>query len=950
MDDGVDSRYLVHVSFKYIREPIPWPGGRTLNDTDKGSTPRHCPRSPVSHRASFAYASLQEIPQTKRRLADLLGQQAEAKETSMRFRSESTVVKRAQRGIPQACEALVLKYQRSAFAIARSAGISESVVDDVVQQAFLQAFRRISDLRNPGAFGPWFTRIVKNAARSFIQRSRTAGYRTTDKLDSFQAAPGRDPESTELKQRMWDEVMALPEGVRDAILLYYYEGESTKTVARILSISNGAVKSRLHKGREILREKLWREMEESLRDMLPSVREWKRKGRALSLLVLSSCPFRGQASVAGVLTLGVAMKTAICACLSAIVLLAGLLLGLNSEDGENPPREDRAREVASRAAAEPPQSELVDNPAQAEVVRPAPVPRSAVSGTVRDQADNPVPSARVVLVVCPEEGGYFEPLGEETFTLERCFVTLTDDRGRFEFDGIDLTGFVTLNANKEGYADSREQVDLETLGVKKEVQLTLAAGKRLRGLLAAVNGDPVTDACVCVVFCWNSDDFIGSGGVGLTDGRGWFEVGVGESVEHCTLSVNSESLGQNWFFEIPVDEGDVRLTFKEAASLWGHISWNDGSPGEGLYVCLSTSMPEPDVLARRSGDRPLYGAETRVNADGDYEITGLCPGFEYGITVCDSGDSRDPLTPRNEVNFALEPGEAKEWNREIYLPMFVSGRVLTQLRQDPIPYAEIHMRKNGERAAYGYSTRTNKEGSYMLKIDRGPGAYQIFAKPKFYPTHLEDSLVRAYAQHVTFEAGREAALDLQVAEPTVLPIRVIDPRGKPLVSINAKFEFSIDGKRYSAHDSFRLEDEGRLSVPFYFPFDGLTVTVSRWPRGPDSEPQRYDGKRMSYVPETTIVLPVSPNFDLSGIVLEESGEPHAGVSVRIRVRFEDETRETTIATGTDAEGRFSIEDRLRAAPLTLTIKAGEVEEEWTSGRLFPSPGEELFVGEIVLAD
>ena len=67
------------------------------------------------------------------------------------------------------------------------------------------------------------------------------------------------------------------------LYLYYYEGESVKSVARALGVSRTGVKNRLRRGRDLLREKLWREFGDCLRDMLPSTRDWQRGARRLTL-------------------------------------------------------------------------------------------------------------------------------------------------------------------------------------------------------------------------------------------------------------------------------------------------------------------------------------------------------------------------------------------------------------------------------------------------------------------------------------------------------------------------------------------------------------------------------------------------------------------------------------------------------------------------------------------
>lgn len=71
---------------------------------------------------------------------------------------------------------------------------------------------------------------------------------------------------------LWSKVHELPEPIHETVNVYYHEGESVREVARALGVSRPTVKSRLHRGRNLLRDELWREPGQSLRDMLPSTR------------------------------------------------------------------------------------------------------------------------------------------------------------------------------------------------------------------------------------------------------------------------------------------------------------------------------------------------------------------------------------------------------------------------------------------------------------------------------------------------------------------------------------------------------------------------------------------------------------------------------------------------------------------------------------------------------
>ena len=200
--------------------------------------------------------------------------------------SDGELVRRVLRDRDGAFEKLVFRYQKKAWAIARAVGLRGDLVDDAVQESFLRAIEKLPKLRDPSRFGPWFLAIVRNTSRRLLSRESTratAELRPNDGLRSD--SPDRDLASREMNQKLWEQVERLSPAAREVVWLYYQDGQRIGEIARALGISRGAVKTRLSQARSVLREGLWRELGGTLRDMLPSTREWNRKGRALTLLV-----------------------------------------------------------------------------------------------------------------------------------------------------------------------------------------------------------------------------------------------------------------------------------------------------------------------------------------------------------------------------------------------------------------------------------------------------------------------------------------------------------------------------------------------------------------------------------------------------------------------------------------------------------------------------------------
>jgi RNA polymerase sigma-70 factor (ECF subfamily) len=126
--------------------------------------------------------------------------------------------------------------------------VGEDDADDVVQETYLRARDRVSQLRNPNAFEAWLVRIALNEARS-VARRRARHQRPLGEMDPPSHAHDRDVALVEL-------VDALPLRERMAVVLYYGYGYGLVEVAGLLGISHINARTVLFRARRRLR-KAW---------------------------------------------------------------------------------------------------------------------------------------------------------------------------------------------------------------------------------------------------------------------------------------------------------------------------------------------------------------------------------------------------------------------------------------------------------------------------------------------------------------------------------------------------------------------------------------------------------------------------------------------------------------------------------------------------------------------
>ncbi|HEU4387618.1 MAG TPA: sigma-70 family RNA polymerase sigma factor [Blastocatellia bacterium] len=183
----------------------------------------------------------------------------------------AVLVTRARDGDADAFGAIVRRFQDMAVGYAYSLLQNLQLAEDAAQEAFLEAYLCIPNLREPAAFPGWFRRIV------FKQCDRlTRGKKEVVELDTMNEQSSRAPsqvaamETTELKDQVWAAIDSLPEHERGAVVLFYIGGHSQQEVSEFLDVPVGTIKKRLFSARSRLREMLIDIVADTLRERRPS--------------------------------------------------------------------------------------------------------------------------------------------------------------------------------------------------------------------------------------------------------------------------------------------------------------------------------------------------------------------------------------------------------------------------------------------------------------------------------------------------------------------------------------------------------------------------------------------------------------------------------------------------------------------------------------------------------
>jgi RNA polymerase sigma-70 factor (ECF subfamily) len=175
--------------------------------------------------------------------------------------TDQQLVVRVQEGDKRAFDLLVLKYQHKVHAIVSRFVRDTDEVADVVQEAFIKAYRALPKFRGESQFYTWLYRIAVNTAKNYlVSRSRRPPGSDVD-IDDAEYYSGSEylkdlgtPENQlfrdELESVIVKSIAELPEDLRTAVTLREYEGLSYEEIAEIMECPVGTVRSRIFRARE----------------------------------------------------------------------------------------------------------------------------------------------------------------------------------------------------------------------------------------------------------------------------------------------------------------------------------------------------------------------------------------------------------------------------------------------------------------------------------------------------------------------------------------------------------------------------------------------------------------------------------------------------------------------------------------------------------------------------
>ena len=175
-------------------------------------------------------------------------------------RADLELANRCRNGDADAFEELYRQHAGRLYNLAFRMAGSASEAEDLLQEVFLHAYRKLDSFRGDASLGTWLYRLGMNQCLDYLRGRQAKMRQTTESLDDDGAAEPMAPmPATPVAVNRMDLERAigrLPEGCRAAFLLHDVEGFEHHEVATILGVSEGTSKSQVHKARMKLRAML----------------------------------------------------------------------------------------------------------------------------------------------------------------------------------------------------------------------------------------------------------------------------------------------------------------------------------------------------------------------------------------------------------------------------------------------------------------------------------------------------------------------------------------------------------------------------------------------------------------------------------------------------------------------------------------------------------------------
>ncbi|HUV65990.1 MAG TPA: sigma-70 family RNA polymerase sigma factor, partial [Sedimentisphaerales bacterium] len=842
--------------------------------------------------------------------------------------SEIELLRASLKGDTTAFEVIVKKYQSLLCAMTFSATTNMEKSEELAHQAFISAWANLAQLKDLTKFRAWLCSIARSSIRNCLRHEqrdivgRATSISDMGDISSESDGPIEAIINKEQQAVITQALEQIPEKYREALVLYYREQKSLKQVAQLLELSDEAARTRVSRGRKLLKERVAAMVETTIRQTGP--------GKAFTTAVIASVAAMaikgsGIATAAGVATAASATGTTaviktimsgltgkiIAAAVVAAVGLGAIVLyrqvvspaggpelpeTVDSMPRQQPmPLEERSDKAAVAQEAEAPQEESV---ADADEIGSGQVSQSNLGPTSREPvkaqgAEYPFQPRGVLsgLITDIETG---KPVTDATvqISMGRIHETRTDSNGFYYFEKIEQPGNYDIAIDSKQYigiaVGQRQPVVSLTQDkqIVKHFQLSRACQIDLR--VVDANGVGIKGAKIVATSLADERSKVVSymGTIRETDENGRLlfggfppsETDYLITVWHEVVTTVRRPDGRLWG-ESDYDYAQARHTVKltdpniieqaeivltKGIAVKGYAEYSDGVPADDL-----------EIVARPSWWHCNYTIHGyKIEADGIFTLKHIAPGsydicayfprdkFGGGGTTKTVMQAQLPLA-NDELLVVRIPEQSPTSLASI------SGTIVYAGEKKPryVDVGAYSPTAGNAHASVGYGSDGKVQESFVLGRLK-PGKYRL----TFSGENIEQKII----ENVEAPAeGIEVEL-LYSAKPKLEGTVVDSETGKPVerFKVRAKKLQGLRGSGYVQEDQWAhfVDEQGRFGVEVVGPgIYQLQVAA-------DGYAPSWSGQISTDEP-APVVVRLAPGGTIKGKVVNAEGQAISGAKV-----------------------------------------------------------------------
>jgi len=769
------------------------------------------------------------------------------------------------RGDASAFEQIVVQYQSLICAITLGATGRLDISEELSQETFLRAWKSLTQLKELDKFRAWLCAIARNVIQNYLRTKKRESVVISGSVELAESTPSDSISVPERLIRQEEEtmmqtaLMRIPQDYRDVLILFYRQQQSVEKVAEQLELTEDAVRTRLHRGRQMLRDEVAAMVERSLERTAPG------KDFTKAVMVAIGGIIAGTAATSqAVATNGVASSTAtatgastlltgvgikIAAIAAVVVIGAGALVyyvnlssktealkpaALDSRLRGNDKSQEQAQVKETAAAvntaeskAEIPATKLLEAQPIAAAEKPQTIsvlqdkviepnklyefkPRGVLSGLITDaETGKPVTDAEVR--VC----------------ISRDYTAKTDLNGFYYFDKIDENGNYRLGIASDNYVGIEDLYMPPMVNLQKDRQVVqhfqLKKACKVEVRVINEDGRPIEKAVVRVTV-------LSSGGRAVVDNRpmktdekgkilrGGFPANDNYliTVTHCGPDIKVEGrkgmyregkldyapVGLKVYLDKPGQTEYAEVVLEKGQSVRGYATYKDGQPADDVEISAQPDWWHSNYCPQLVAVEPNGFFTLEQIVPGNYRIQANIPAggtmsTGYNLMECS-------LPPLNDELLQVKMPSASPKSMAS-----IRGKVKFTGSQTP-SYVEVQIYSGKSQYQQTYHIGRDaygKIGEEFVLARLEPGTYTL----QFSGDGIEEKTIQAQAPSDNLEVEL-----IYVGKPKLSGTVVDSQTGQPIkeFQIRVKKLETLRGPTYWQNDQLTtfVNDNGTFEV------------------------------------------------------------------------------------------------------------------------------------------